>query len=177
VIHNGKEISAALLRNWQEVQQTIEGLSDEQFTRQAEGKWSAGQHLEHLLRSAQPLRKALTYPKFVIRLVAGKPNRATRSFDDVHQRYLEKIKQGGAASGKYIPPAVDISRKASLLRDYAKEGELMARNLDRNWDEQSLDNYLLPHPLLGKVTVREMMFFTVFHTEHHRNLILRDLKA
>jgi hypothetical protein len=27
---------------------------------------------------------------------------------------------------------------------------------------------VLPHPLLGKLTIREMLYFTVYHGEHHR---------
>jgi hypothetical protein len=25
----------------------------------------------------------------------------------------------------------------------------------------------MPHPLLGKITAREMIYFTVYHSEHH----------
>ena len=129
------------------------------------------------MRSAKPLRKALAYPKFVIRMVAGKPNRESRSFEGVKERYFEKLTQGGSASGKFIPPPVSHSQKEKLLAAYMREGDRMAANIRKRWNEQSLDKYLLPHPLLGKVTVREMMFFTVFHTDHHDKIIHRDLKS
>jgi hypothetical protein len=46
------------------------------------------------------------------------------------------------------------------------------------WREEDLDYYRLPHPLLGKLTVREMLFFTVYHNYHHpRSLALRLLDA
>ncbi len=35
------------------------------------------------------------------------------------------------------------------------------------WSEAALDRYRLPHPLLGKLTVREMLFFTLYHNAHH----------
>ncbi len=35
------------------------------------------------------------------------------------------------------------------------------------WSEHALDLYRLPHPLLGKLTVREMLLFTVYHNAHH----------
>ena len=41
-------------------------------------------------------------------------------------------------------------------------------------DTADLDAVLLPHPLLGKLTVREMLFFTVYHVQHHRALVERD---
>ena len=35
------------------------------------------------------------------------------------------------------------------------------------WDETELDQYMLPHPILGKLTVREMLFFTIYHNLRH----------
>lgn len=177
MIHHGNEIADALLKNWTEVRNSIEQLTPEQFSNSPEGKWSPGQHLEHLLRSAKPLRKALAYPKFVIRLVAGKPNRDSRSFEGVKERYYGKLSKGGAASGRFVPPPVPYSQKEKLLAEYMREGVRMAANIRKRWSEKNLDNYLLPHPLLGKVTVREMMFFTVFHTTHHDKIIHRDLES
>jgi hypothetical protein len=36
------------------------------------------------------------------------------------------------------------------------------------WSEAELDAYRLPHPLLGRLSVREMMFFTLLHNRHHQ---------
>jgi hypothetical protein len=30
-----------------------------------------------------------------------------------------------------------------------------------------MDYHVLPHPLLGPLSVREMLFFTVYHNTHH----------
>jgi hypothetical protein len=35
------------------------------------------------------------------------------------------------------------------------------------WDEGELDQYQLPHPTLGKRTIREMFYFTIFHNLRH----------
>ena len=43
-----------------------------------------------------------------------------------------------------------------------------------NWSEKDLDKYKLPHPLLGKLTVREMLFFTIYHNEHHLKAMLKN---
>ena len=37
--------------------------------------------------------------------------------------------------------------------------------------EKDLDKYILPHPLLGRMPLREMLFFTIYHTQHHTNSI------
>ncbi|WP_231962837.1 DinB family protein [Polaribacter sp. KT25b] len=33
--------------------------------------------------------------------------------------------------------------------------------------EKNLDTLVLPHPLMGKMTVREIIMWTAYHTEHH----------
>ena len=40
-----------------------------------------------------------------------------------------------------------------------------------NWTEEELDTYLIPHPLIGKMTLRELLFFTVYHIGHHLKTI------
>ncbi len=61
--------------------------------------------------------------------------------------------------------------------------ELMAKREDfsqqfwkavASWREEDLDRYVLPHPLLGKLTLREMLCFTLYHNYHHvRNVATR----
>ena len=39
------------------------------------------------------------------------------------------------------------------------------------WNEDELDREALGHPLLGEMTVREMLFFFVVHERHHLRLV------
>lgn len=48
--------------------------------------------------------------------------------------------------------------------------------INKNWSDPQLDQYLAPHPLLGKLTLRELGYFTIYHTEHHLNIIKERLK-
>jgi hypothetical protein len=50
----------------------------------------------------------------------------------------------------------------------------LARALE-HWTEMDLDRCRLPHPLLGKITVREMLFFTLYHYEHHWAIVAERL--
>ncbi|MEM6267900.1 MAG: DinB family protein [Bacteroidota bacterium] len=174
MIYSRQEIEDALRDNWDEVHAFVRDLSGNDFVRSPAGKWSPGQHVEHLIRSAVPLRKALGYPRFALRWLIGKPNRPSRDFNTTEARYQEKLKAGGAASGRYTPPAIPAAAQSSVLATYLQERDRMLHQL-RRWDDDALEKYLMPHPLLGKVTVREMMFFTTFHTAHHLRLIRRDL--
>ncbi|MFC6661951.1 DinB family protein [Deinococcus multiflagellatus] len=35
------------------------------------------------------------------------------------------------------------------------------------WSDAALDRCALPHDLLGRVSARELLFFTVYHDHHH----------
>ena len=53
-----------------------------------------------------------------------------------------------------------------------------AMKLNYNSDkfsEDEIDTYILPHPLLGKLTIREMIYFTIYHVEHHQNNTKQNL--
>jgi len=45
------------------------------------------------------------------------------------------------------------------------------------FSEEDLDKLILPHPLLGKLTLREMMYFTIYHVQHHQRIVERNLAA
>jgi hypothetical protein len=49
-------------------------------------------------------------------------------------------------------------------------------NLHRS-SQSALDRWRLPHPLLGRLTVREMLFFTLCHNRHHLEGVRRKLAA
>jgi hypothetical protein len=38
-----------------------------------------------------------------------------------------------------------------------------------------LERIRLPHPLLGRLTTREMLFFTLYHNQHHVEVAKRRL--
>jgi len=48
-------------------------------------------------------------------------------------------------------------------------------DIEKKWKEPQLDQYIAPHPLLGKITLRELCYFTIYHTKHHLNIIKERL--
>lgn len=142
-------------------------LSDSEFTADRDGKWTLAQNLDHLTRSTVAVAKALRLPKLLLRLLFGRGHQS-RSPDEILAIYRQALDAGGEAKGQYAPQA-DLSRSEALNKwEYC--GTLLLNNLN-NWSEADLDRLRLPHPLIGKLTVREMLFFTLLHTQHHfRNI-------
>jgi hypothetical protein len=47
----------------------------------------------------------------------------------------------------------------------------LANAIDKKWADSQLDQYIVPHPLLGKITLRELCYFTIYHTYHHLAIV------
>lgn len=147
-------------------------VTPEAFQHEAFGKWSAALQLDHLIKSSKPVASALKLPKITFR-VFGIPDKDSRSYEAIIAAYQEKLHAGGKASGKYIPSVTYT--KEEQLTTWLKTGNQLADRIEKSWTEDQLDRYLMPHPLLGKLTAREMLFFTIYHTLHHHKSIAQLL--
>lgn len=131
-------------------------------------KWSAAENIQHLIISTNMTTLAYRLPKFIVRLIGGKPNRPSRSYEELKARYYQKLADGGRASGRFVPKPIEIKfGKEKLLQNWQQATAAFIKALTHNRTEADLDNYLARHPLLGRITLRELCYFTVFHTEHH----------
>jgi hypothetical protein len=147
-------------------------LSDEKFFYQPEGKWSPAQQVKHLIIAADNTRLAFALPKFIVRLYAGKPNRASRSYDELVAKYKLKLEQGGKASSRFIPkPILSGYGKQKMIDQFNNSMNKLVQAINSKWKENQLDQYIAPHPLLGKITLRELGYFTIHHTYHHMESI------
>lgn len=173
---NASEIQSQLRQSHAAFANTVSALSATEFTQHLPEKWSAGLQLEHIFLSVKPLRMALRLPKLVLQLLMGKANRNSRSFDEVVQKYQAKLQSGGRATGRFVPKAVPIEQKEKLLAGLQKQVDGLCAAID-NFTETDLDTYLIPHPLLGRMTVREMLYFTIYHVQHHEKITIKNAAA
>jgi hypothetical protein len=170
MIQQKSEIKAGLESSFQKMVQFIESLDKHGFEDNPNGKWSAGQQLEHLIKSVKPLNQVFLLPKFIFPMIFGKMKRTGRTYEELLDKYHEKLKKGGQASSPFVPVVIKFEERTQKLTQFKNHLSKLIRHLDSMSDRQ-LDTLILPHPLLGKVSLREMMFFTIFHTEHHLNLL------
>jgi hypothetical protein len=169
-INNKSEIITALNEKVNAFNQFILPMNKKQFEASPGGKWSAGQNLDHLIRSIKPLHLAYSLPKFVLKILFGKTNRPARSYDELVAKYKTKLAAGGRAGGPFVPPTIFFENKDVLLKKYEAQKQKLITKIEKQ-SEPDLDLYILPHPLLGKLTLREMLFFTIYHNEHHLRLL------
>ncbi len=141
-------------------------------------KWSVAENMQHLIISTNTTTLAYALPKFLVKWMAGTPNRASRTFEDVKNKYYQKLSEGGRASGRFIPKPIEVKYgKQKLLNNWNTATIKFIKALHKNRSENDLDNYLVKHPLLGRITLRELCYFTIFHTEHHLQSIQKPAEA
>ena len=132
------------------------------------GKWTPVQQLDHIRKSVAPVRLAFTLPKFFLRIIFGKANRPSRTYPELVMKYKAKLEAGGKSPAQFVPDiTVDRSKLVVSLQNHILA---LGKNVDR-FSELELDQLILPHPLLGKLTLREMLFFTIYHVEHHHRQV------
>lgn len=171
-----EEISKNLFAEYHRFVDFVKELDEEKFLYAPPGKWNAGQQLDHLIRSVSPLSTGLKLPKFIVRLVFGKANRPSKSYQELVNKYKMKLEAGGRAAGRFVPNKIELSDKNDKGEKLLKEISQLTKNINR-YSEQELDSFILPHPLLGKITLREMMYFTIYHAGYHLVLVKKYLET
>jgi len=152
--------------------QTCNTIDDLSFFQHPANKWSAAENVQHLVVSTNTTTLAYTLPSFVVRWVGGKPNRPSRSYEELVTKYKNKLAAGGKASARFVPKTISSSYgREKLMEQWQRATTRFIAALQNKTTETKLDDYLVKHPLLGRITLRELCYFTIYHTEHHLNTI------
>ncbi len=165
---NKREIISAAGNIFNQFTATCKSMDETLLFKRPEGKWSGAENIQHLIVSTNTTALAYRLPKFLVKWIGGTPNRSSRTYEEVKDKYYKKLSEGGRASGRFVPKPIEIKYgKQRLLSNWEQATERFINSLDKNRTEKDLDAYLVKHPLLGRITLRELCYFTIFHTEHH----------
>jgi len=144
----------------------FEKLSEEEFLVSNHQKWTVAQQLEHIYLSFKIVRQVLILPPFLIKLIWGKSNKKSRTYDELVKKYQLKLQNGGRATSGFVPKAITHQQALHLLNTLKSEVISLNKKIDK-FSEEELDSLVLPHPLLGKLSIRETLYFTIYHVGHH----------
>ena len=131
-------------------------------------RWSPAQQVRHLTKSTYPLARAFAMPRSALLLRFGIALRRRSTYADLVGKY-ERLLEDRPQAGRFAPDADvngDEGRRAEIMTRFRDAVSRLCAAVG-DWSERALDRHRLPHPLLGKLTTREMLWFTVFHTAHH----------
>ncbi len=164
------EIEAALAEAEATVLDYFGSLPMGSLLRRSAGGWAPLDDLRHLNRSVAPVARALGMPRIALRLRFGRAGRASMAYDELKARYEAGLRGGFKATPAFVPPPPEFADpeayRSEKLDHWRSIGRKLRGNLAR-WTEKTIDRYVLPHPALGGLTIREMLFFTHIHNLHH----------
>lgn len=178
--HTGAEITDAFAVLYTESVRYWSGFDTRTFLAPIGEAWSPADNVRHLTKSMRAVTQGLRIPRILLLVAFFAPKRASRTYDEVREVYRARLAKG-ATAGRFGPGALNLTddpdaARAQIMEYHAVAVRALAAAIAR-WPEPLLDRRHLPHPLLGKLTVREMLFFTLYHNQHHVDNVRRRLEA
>jgi DinB superfamily len=150
----------------------VESSSEAQFYASKNDKWSAAVNFAHLTLSAKIVARGLAAPKIALWLKFGRQfKRESVSYDVIVEKYLNANAIPRSNPTGFEPRMHADSTKAFEIKQFTDIHEKLTAILSK-WTEKQLDTYLIPHPLMGKITVRELLCFLVYHIKHHQKAVI-----
>ena len=139
-------------------------------------KWTISQHIVHLIKSMEAVNKAFKFPGFVLSYKFGTCNRDERNFEALKDKYESKLKALQVTTpSRYSSSSIPTESQSALMNELGRQTEIMQKHLKKRSDK-ALSKYILPHPLLGMLSLREMIAFSIIHMDHHRNVLANYLE-
>lgn len=170
-----EEINNLLEKKHKELFEWLENQPHDSWEKGPENRWTVGQHFLHLHNSMKMLNKALALPKFLLKYKFGISNRPSRSYEEVAKRYETKLSENLDRAKRFnqnmeIP---SVERKKDIVNSIQIQNKKLQFKT-RKLKDKHFDKLLLPHPLMGKMTLREIIMWTAHHTEHHCKILQKD---
>lgn len=148
--------------------------------------WSPAENVRHLTKSMRAVTQGLHMPSPVLWILSAQaflvrgPQGPSRPYAEVREAYQARLAKG-ADAGRFSPgkrpvPSDPAAERARVMTFHATALSALDAAIAR-WSERRLDVWTLPHPLMGPLTVREMLCFTVYHNQHHVENVRRRVGA
>ena len=174
--YHRNEIAHALRRVCSSSELYWNSMSEEEFVAPMGRAWSPADHVRHLTKSVRAVTHGLRAPRILLRVLFGRPKRGSMSYEALVATYHRALRNGGQA-GRFTPSPTRISGSAAdyrreILGVHRAQVTALATRVLR-WNRHQVDGLFMPHPLLGKLTVREMLLFTLYHNQHHVLVVAR----
>lgn len=164
-IESKADIIEALHTSFEEVATCLLNTPEDVLHLNKDGKWSVAENFDHLIRSTKPVASALKKNKFFF-LPFGISLKGSEEYEILKSNYHLRLSQGVRPPKAYVPVEGSDLSKENMLKSWRIIGEKFPNRISK-WSEKDLNRFRVPHPALGKITLRELLFSTIFHNEHH----------
>jgi hypothetical protein len=130
-------------------------------------KWSVAQNIVHLNFVAKSIIGAIKDP--TVLAPNGAATRPSRDFDTIRDTYLTGLAAFKANGMPYRHLNTEGTKADSLNTFKMFHQNLISQSTTLS--ETDWDTLQLPHPVLGLMTLREMMSFATYHIRHHYDIV------
>lgn len=171
-LYKKAELNQKLDESFQDVISWLANHSEEHInTILIPEKWTAAQHVFHLVKTTKAVSKGLKMPKLGLRGMFGLNNRDEKSYEQIAEKYQKGLLENNIKS----PPEYSSEPGRTFTME-----EITTRFMDEltnlksaleKWKEDDLSKYVLPHPVVGKLTIREFIGWVTYHNYHHLNIL------
>jgi len=162
------EIIEALESNAHSVAELFPGIPERLFFDGDPDHWSPAHHLAHLTQASESVGPALWSETLPLH-----PTRRSRTYAEVRDAAAASVaathKDRLREMGRKVVIAPGLTR-ADIVNAFGS-ASANVRTAAAAWSEDELDRHALRHPLIGQLTVREMLLFFVVHERHHLKLV------
>ena len=148
-------------------------IPEDVFLADTSPKWNPAQHLIHLIRANSRIAQGFQARDALPNNDSGQ----VRSYEVVRETYIAALQQAPRELLDKNGAAVQVEANSSqhqILEAYQQAGTGL-RQAMQTWTEADLDAKAMPHPLLGLLSVREMLEFAVYHDLHHLEGVRKTL--
>jgi len=136
------------------------------------GKWSVTENVEHINIALARVTNFLALPKSSIQSTYGLTERTSTSYETIIKVFKNALENGVKATAEFIPQLKPVTNIGELVSNGEERVNALISTL-KNWSEEELDMFNCPHPFLGKVTVREILYFSIYHVQHHTETLIK----
>jgi hypothetical protein len=160
------ELTPSLTNGLQDMAAFLSTISPADWQRPQGGKWTIAQELAHILIANTSTARLLSPVGRAVWRVGG---HESRSYDTIRDQYLAALANFPGANNPNTNPTADIEQLTpeQQLANWQQMATQLLSSLGA-LAEADLDGYTVwKHPLIGPFTVREMIYFTDYHTQHH----------
>ncbi len=174
-LRTAAEAIAALRNDGSRVAAFFRGVPEPRFFAGGDADWGPAHHVEHLALAHTTVARGLRAGSRLPAHASG----VSRSYAQVRDAYratLAATPPSFLRANPFAPTVHTGSGARAVVQRYEDAHALLCAAAD-SWSETELDARAVSHPLLGPLSMREMLYFMLYHDAHHAAVVAAKLGA
>jgi len=150
---------------------------DDSFINQAvlEGKWTAAQHMDHIIKTSKATCKGFHVPKEKLKEKFGICNREQYTYEKINTEYHRGLSIGLKSTEKFVGEAGRDFKKSELRENLVEQKNNFQEAIS-SWSVEDMKTYMMPNPAIQFMSFYEYCMFNSIHLEHHLETLIEKYR-